>query len=133
MQGTNTTFVATYGFGAVSNVDTPASDGTIPRPDGVAAAGEGIEGARMLTLDTAGPEWNQVDINANPPITTMNAWDFGDNTQAPALRYADYDGTEDTYGCGNGSNATIAIPSVVATPTGPMIITCGTTLLPEQR
>ena len=51
----------------------------------------------------------------------------------PALRYADYDGVADTYGCGNGSMADIVIPSVVATPTGPMTITCGVTLLPEQE
>ena len=129
-------FTATYGFGAISNVDTPTSDGIIPRPDGVAAAGEGIAGARMLTLDTAGAQWNQAVITDSPAttITTMNAWDFGDNTQAPALRYADYDGAgEDTYGCGDGSNADIVIPSVVATPTGPMTITCGTTLLSEQE
>ena len=134
VQGVNTTFVATYGFGAVSNVDTPGSDGTTPRPEGVAAVDSGIDGARMLTLATAGEQWNQTVITdlRSTTITTMDAWDFGTTAEAPALRYADYDGTEDTYGCGDGSGADIVIPSVVATPTGPMTISCGVTLLPEQ-
>ena len=117
---------ASYGFGTTSN-GTPAIDGPDPRPNNIAMVGSGIEGARMLTLDTAGPEWNDA------AQLTLNAWDFGNSTQAPALRYADYDGPDgDTYGCGNGSNATIVIPNIVATPTGPMTITCGTTLLPGQ-
>ena len=120
-------FTATYGFGAISNTDTVASDGTTDRPEDIGAVGSGIAGVRMLTLDTAGPEWSDA------AQSTLNAWDFGTNMQAPVLRYADYDGPDnDTYGCGDGSNATIVIPSVVATPTGPMTITCGSTLLPEQ-
>ena len=124
---------ATYGFGMPTG-ETAGIDGTTPRPAGIAAVGSGIAGARMLTLDTAGAQWNQVMITAfrDTTVTTMNAWDFGTAAQAPALRYADYDGTEGTYGCGDGSGADIVIPSVVATPTGPMTITCGTTLLPEQ-
>ena len=126
---------ATYGFGSATG-ETAGIDNSDPRPAGVAFVGSGINGARMLTLDSAGEQWNQVVItNSNTTtITTMDVWDFGDNTQAPALRYADYDGpNNDTYGCGNGSMADIVIPSVVATPTGPMTITCGVTLLPEQE
>ena len=129
-------FLNTYGFGATSNIDTPGSDGTTPRPEGVAAAGEGIEGARTLTLAAAGAQWNQVVVTTAPDttITTMDAWDFGDNTEAPALRYADYDGAGDTYACGGTAITPAAtIPDIVATPTGPMTITCGTTLLPEQE
>ena len=125
--------IAAYGFGSATG-ETAGIDGITPRPEGVAAAGEGIEGARMLTLNTAGAQWNQVNTEVDPPITTMDAWDFGTTDQAPALRYADYDGpNNNTYGCGDGSMADIIIPSVVATPTGPMTITCGVTLLPEQE
>ena len=128
------TSTASYGFGTVTG-GTGGSDGTA-RTGGVAGVGDGIVGARTLTLDNAGVQWNQVDTTANPPVTTMDAWDFGTTAQAPVLKYADYDGTEDTYGCIDAttptSTATIVIPSIVATPTGPMRITCGTTHLPEQ-
>ena len=130
LRGLLVNVIASYGFGTVTG-GTGGSDGSA-RTGGVAGVGTGIAGARTLTLDNAGDQWNQVNTDATPPITTMDAWDFGTAAQAPALRYADYDGTEDTYGCGDNSNATIVIPSVVATPTGPMRITCGTTLLPEQ-
>ena len=126
--------IATYGFGTIMNVDNAGIDGTA-RTGGVAGVGTGIAGARTLTLANAGPQWNQVIItdSITTTITTMDAWDFGTSDQAPALRYADYDGPHNTYGCGNDSMADIIIPSVVATPTGPMTITCGVTLLPEQE
>ena len=55
----------------------------------------------------------------------MNAWDFGDNTQAPALRFADYDGTGGTDYCGT------TIPSKFADGSA---ITCGPngSLIPGQ-
>ena len=122
--------IASYGFGAIMNEESAGIDGTTPRPNDIARVGSGIAGARMLTLDTAGPEWNDATE------LTLNAWDFGNSTQAPVLRYADYDGDGDKYGCIDASTptstATIVIPSVVATPTGPKTIICGTTLLPEQ-
>ena len=124
--GFNLTATASYGFGTTAN-GTAGIDGPDPRPNDIARVGSGIAGARMLTLDTAGTQWNDATE------LTLDAWDFGTATQAPVLRYADYDGPDgDTYGCGNGSNATIVIPSIVATPTGPKSIICGTTLLPEQ-
>ena len=127
-------FSTTYGFGSATG-ENAGLDNSDPRPSDIALVGSGIGGARMLTLNTAGAQWSQAVITDSriTTITTLNAWDFGNNMQAPALRYADYDGHEDTYGCGNDSNATIVIPSVVATPTGPMTITCGVTLLPEQE
>ena len=130
LAGRSVTTTASYGFGAIMNAENAGIDGPDPRPEDIAMVGSGIAGARMLTLDTAGPEWNDADH------FTLNAWDFGNSTQAPALRYADYDGDGDKYGCIDAnsptSTATVVIPSVVATPTGPMTITCGTTLLPEQ-
>ena len=127
-------FTASYGFGTAIGENSDGTgnsgiDGTA-RMDGVAAVGDGIVGARTLTSTNAGPEWDQASSN------TMDAWDFGTASQAPVLKYADYDGAEDTYGCIDAttptSTATIVIPSIVATPTGPMTIICGTTHLPEQ-
>ena len=124
---------ATYGFGMPTG-ETAGIDGTT-RTGGVAGVGSGIDGARMLTLDTAGAQWNQVMITAfrDTTVTTMNAWDFGNSSQAPVLKYADYDGDGTTYACGGTALTPAAtIPDIVATPTGPMTITCGTTHLPEQ-
>ena len=115
LAGRQVTATASYGFG--SAIDATNTIGAPPTMGAATAAD--------LTIDNAGPEWNDADL------LTLNAWDFGDSTQAPALRYADYDGDGDKYGCGD-SNATIVIPNIVATPTGPMTITCGSTLLPGQ-
>ena len=127
------TATASYGFGAIMNAENAGIDGTTvnnARPNNIAMVGSGIAGARMLTLDTAGPEWNDA------AHLTLNAWDFGNSTQAPALRYADYDGDGDKYGCIDAnsptSTATVVIPLVVAAPGGPLTITCGVTLLPGQ-
>ena len=118
--GFSTITTASYGFGSV----TGGAVNTIGAPT------MSISTAADITVDTAGTQWNDATE------LTLNAWDFGNSTQAPVLRYADYDGDGDKYGCIDAStptsNATIVIPSVVATPTGPMTITCGTTLLPEQ-
>ena len=127
------TFIASYGFGTPTNFDTAGFDGS-DRMNGVAGVGSGIVGARTLTLDNAGPEWNLVNTAADPPVTTMDAWDFGTAAEAPVLKYADYDGPAGTtYACGGTALIPAAtIPDIVATPTGPMRITCGTTPLPEQ-
>ena len=41
----------------------------------------------------AGAAWNSTDDD------TADAWDFGTTSQAPALRYADYDGADTDYTC----------------------------------
>ena len=115
--GFNVITTASYGFGSV----TGETVNTIGAPPTMGAAT-----AADLTVDTAGTQWNDATE------LTLDAWDFGTSTQAPALKYADYDGAGTNYGCGDDSMADIVIPSVVATPTGPMTITCGTTLLPQQ-
>ena len=115
--GFSTIATVSYGFGSV----TGGVANTIGAPT------TSIPTAADITVDTAGTQWNDATE------FTLDAWDFGNSTQAPVLRYADYDGPDnDAYGCGNGSTATIVIPNIIATPTGPMTITCGTTLLPEQ-
>ena len=122
MTVTTGTITASYGFGNTTNVDTAGDNGTI-LPSGVTTAAQ-LTAPGTATATAVANQWSRNN--------SQGAWYFGTTAQAPALRYADYDGTGNTYGCGEGSNATFVIPSVVATPTGPMAITCGTTLLPGQ-
>ena len=123
----NRTNEASYGFGSVTNALFPGSDGTAkPTVDGMVGSAA-ITSATQLTLDNAGTIWNDADSD------TLNAWDFGTTTQSPALRYADYDGTEnDDYHCGDNNKFT-GIPTVVASPSGPLPVNCSTTLLPGQE
>ena len=119
----NTKF--SYGFGTVTNNGggalAGATDGTAkPTVDGTA-----ITMAEQLTLTNAGTIWNDADND------TLNAWHFGDSSQAPALRYADYDGPGTDYHCGNNAMLT-GIPTVVAAPGGPLDVVCGITFLPGQ-
>ena len=123
------TVTASYGFGTVSGKESAGNNGT-SAPSGVTAGG--IDGARQLTAPSTattavGTQWNSAtDL-------TLNAWDFGTDTQSPALRYADYDGAGNTYGCGSDSAATIIIPNRVPDGAGGTITTdCGITLLPGQ-
>ncbi|MCH9662659.1 MAG: fibronectin type III domain-containing protein, partial [Gammaproteobacteria bacterium] len=44
--------------------------------------------ARLLTLVSAGEDWNQM-VAITP---TLGAWDFGDNMQNPQVSFADFDG-----------------------------------------
>ena len=137
---------ASYGFGSrmggeVTRSAVESSDDLDPDEVG-AGNNPGIAGARLLQAagGAAGRSvtaaWNQASSN------TRNAWDFGTDSQAPALRYADYDGTDgtdgNTYGCGSSSTATIVIPDRVPAPGvtgGVMDVICDTTLLggPQPR
>ena len=116
---TGTGLTASYGFGTPVNVGNAGGSNGIAHPAGVTAASG-------LTADNAGMQWNQASSD------TMDAWDFGTTAQAPALRYADYDGAGNDYSCGNDAVLN-GIPTVVAAPSGPLTITCGSTLLPGQR
>ena len=73
---------ASYGFGAL--------DGERTEKVGLHPT---LTQAVQLTADNAGPAWNDAGSN------TLGAWDFGDETQIPALNYADYDGDGDVFGC----------------------------------
>ena len=99
---------ASYGFGSFMDVRSVASAYGMPPA--------GVTDATDLTATNAGAEWNDV---AND---TMGAWDFGDATQTPALRYADYDGTENDYDCDD-------YPATL--PDGSTLV-CGTTIIPGQ-
>ena len=110
-------FIRSFGFGADTIVGATNTVG-YPTPAANAAA---------LTAANSGPQWH------NATNLTLDAWDFGTDTQAAALRYADYDGAGTEYGCGDDSNATIVIPSMVPDGMGGTIpVVCGTTLLPGQ-
>ena len=119
------TVTASYGFGTVT-LDTVNTHGAPPSGTTTAAllAAPNPDDSTNTAVDAI---WN--DANS----TTFNAWDFGDNTQPPALRYADYDGAGTEYGCGTTTGSIATIPSIIATPTGPMSITCGSTLLLGQE
>ena len=102
------TITSSYGFGTTSNGTTHIFETTLPTS---------VTSATGLTSNNAGASW------------AAAAWDFGTTSQNPALKYVDNygdhdddDQTEDTYTC---SSTTAFIP--------PISITCGSTLIPEQR
>ena len=76
---------ASYGFGGVMG-EIVGSAGSARPP--------GIDMAAQLTADNAESAWSNASNN------TLGAWDFGDETQIPALNYADYDdAVGDIFAC----------------------------------
>ncbi len=73
-----------YGFGVVNGGALRNTEGAPPLA---------ITRALEMTRDNVGRVWD------TGRLSTAGAWDFGDNTQAPALRYADYDGSSSEYDC----------------------------------
>ena len=105
--GTNT-ITHSYAFGnAINGRDN--GDGDPPT---------GVTSATNLTAMNAGVSWNDVTQR------TLGAWDFGTTSQAPALKYADYDGSGGTDYCDLFPDK---IPGTDTT------LVCGTSLLPGQR
>ena len=95
----STAIINSYGFGDVTG-ETPNTHGS-PPSDATTASD--------LTLAIAGVTWNQASSN------TLGAWDFGDATQNPALKFADYDGSGNDFACrenpaGSTTDSTIYIP-----------------------
>ena len=97
-------FKASYGF------KTPTG-GTVSPTHYAGNPPMGVADANALTAANAGTEWDDAGEK------TKGAWDFGTNMQAPALRYADYDGAGGVDYCAMFPVGTI----------------CGSTLLPGQR
>ena len=99
---------SSYGFGTVTGgIQQGTGDGTV-LPSGVSSAAD-------LTASNVGNEWNSASDNS------LGAWDFGTSSQAPALKYADYDGDGgDAISCGDDSSDTFSNAL------------CGT-LIPGQR
>ena len=101
------TIVASYGFGSTSNWAVLIRAGTPP----------GGATVNNLDLSSAGSEWNLAAKK------TKGAWDFGNTSQPPVLRYADYDGAAGIDYC--------ALFPVKIPGTNDDLI-CGTSLLPGQ-
>ena len=76
---------ASYGFGGAIGEVARSVGSTKP---------SGVSTAAQLTAANAGSSWNNANNN------TLGAWDFGDETQIPALNYADYDGAGVVFDCG---------------------------------
>ena len=92
---------ASYGFGGATGEIERSAGSTKP---------PGVDTAARLTAANAGTFWDNAASN------TLGAWDFGDEKQNPALKYADYDGGGDVFDCDH-------FP----------VDACGTLLLPGQR
>ena len=110
------TITSSYGFGTTANGETSNTHGAPPSD---------VTSASALTQTNSGTS----DTNR----WFADAWDFGTSSQAPALKYVDGyvlgdhdsdDTTVETYAYTCTSN-TAFLP--------PLEITCGTTLLPNQR
>ena len=97
-----------YGFGDVSGAETINLEGDPPAL---------VVTAEQLSAENAGARWNTAADD------TLGAWDFGNAMQTPALRYADYDGSGNNYSC----------DLFPATLPNEGALTCGSTLLPNQR
>ena len=109
-RGVRGTVTASYGFGSKSGGSgSDHHDGT-DKPDGVTSA-------NGLTATNVDAKWNDAAEK------TLNAWDFGTASQAPALRYADYDGD-------GGVDYCDMFPKAVPGTNIPLI--CGKSLLPGQ-
>ena len=91
---------ASYGFGEATG-EIEGSAGSTKPP--------AVDTAAQLTAANAGSSWDDAGSN------TLGAWDFGTETQIPALNYADYDDGGDVFACAD-------FPAAA----------CGT-LLPGQR
>ena len=120
---------ASFGFGTTMNVDTAGLDGTIISNSAWTVLSTSDRTAARLTLaivndpnDASGnPDDNRWNSASD---STKDAWDFGTSSQAPALKYADYDGTGTMFHCeSDADNA----------PAGAILIpNCGE-LIPGQR
>ena len=106
------TITASYGFGTASNgtvFDERPSDDDF---EGTALTLQISDTTTAAAATYAGAAWNSANDD------TAGAWDVGSTSQAPALRYADYDGDAGIdYSC----------------DMFPATVVCGTTLLPGQR
>ena len=114
-QGGDSTVTSSYGFGTAVNAGTSNELGA-PPSDMTSASG--------LTQTNSG------DSDTNRWST--KAWDFGTDSQEPALKYVD------DYIFGDHDNDANTAKTYVYTCTSntafspPIDITCGTTLLPKQ-
>ena len=107
-----------YGFGIVTGENVYNE----PRESEFTASS-----AEVLVLGT---EDDSTDVNVSrlwndKNTRSLNAWDFGNTSQIPALRYSEYDGT-------SGTTVYCDLFTNVVLPDGSSVV-CGTTLIPGQR
>ena len=120
--GTTNAIVPSYAFGTPANDDTTGNPGTA-HPAGL--TGSGAAKANTLTKPPGGEntdanaEWDQAASK------TKDAWEFGTNSQAPALKYADYDGP----GASSVDYCALFPDKIPGTDDD---LECGTSLLPDQ-
>ena len=118
--GTNT-ITHSYGFGD-GTMENDGNDGTA-HPAGL--SGSGAAKANTLT-DPVGSENTDADVVWDQTASkTKGAWDFGTTSQAPALKYADYDGP----GASSVDYCALFPPKIPGTDTN---LVCDTTPLPGQ-
>ena len=137
---TDGSITATYSTGNATDIEGNQG-GVIGRSSGgTGSANYGFGDPRDTPLhfpsDIVASQLQITDSNENTYPGTMwdsaenslgAAWDFGDDTQNPALRYADYDGDDgEAYSCD-------MFPDTVPGSDPPIAIVCGETLLPGQR
>ena len=116
----NPTTTASWGFGDVAGVGTAGLEGSNDRPSGVTMPQQLTTGAGDATTDVPAT-WNQA------ASSTLGAWDLGGASEAPALNYADYDGSGRLFHCADGASEA---------PDGAALIVgdCATpSLIPGQR
>ena len=111
-----------YAFGTTANVDTPGNAGTA-HPTGLGSISDKADKVNALTIGAMA----NTDVDAswdNAGQKTLNAWDFGTSGQAPALKYADYDGDM------TGKDYCALFPDKI--PETDDDLQCGSSLLPGQ-
>ena len=116
--GTNT-ITHSYSFGSGTK-EGSGNDGTA-HPTGL--TGAGAAKANTLTDPAGMDDTDADDVWDDAGEKTKGAWDFGTNSQRPALKYADYDGIGGTDYCA-------MFPTKI--PGTDTDLACGTTLLPGQ-
>ena len=83
---------ASYAFGTATG-ETAGHDGS-NKPSAVLVPHD-LKGSSGDATTYAGASWN------NAGDSTLGAWNFGNNSQLPALVYADYDGSGNVHSCDN--------------------------------
>ena len=115
------TITVSYGFGSASNGENKNFKFDTEHPTGLT----GSDAARANGLTAPGGGNTSVDAKwDNAASKTKDAWDFGTNSQPPALRYADYDGA------GSVDYCALFPDKIPGTETN---LECGVSLLPGQR
>ena len=120
--GTTNTITHSYAFGATADVDTAGNDGDA-HPAGL--TGSGAAKANTLTAPGGGANTDANSVWDQAASKTKDAWDFGTTSQAPALKYADYDGP----GASSVDYCALFPDKIPGTDT---TLVCGTSLLPDQ-